>query len=467
MKKFWLGFIGWMAVTSASRAENSLIPIEPISGSIAPYVDKDGYVNPIISLGDINFGGGLALPMVLNFSSAIRSPSPEFGQGWECPLFEAKVFDVQQNLKRVETLGGKDRYFIYNQRTESWKHFFTDDWRGVVQGDSFELTYKTGCKFVFNNGLISSMTTPDGRTILWNRSGDKLISLQEMGKSPALEIVYDNLGFAKQILLNPDKMGVAKATYDFGSSLIYAGIDKIQCPGGRTIAFDRNRDKSLNPVVKWTDTLQLPVTLSWSVTTGKILGDGKYTYQILETSKDTTAWPRMVRKNIVGGRMETFYFDEKHGTTDETLPDGTIRHIEMIQAPGPNYKTVRLIQDTKNGKTQIVLRRAFDEQGHLLLEAMGLANGKETVKQYVYDNAGRIVSYLWNGREIWKNVYDLTTGQLKERDLPTLGVRLAFDQLPGGDVKESIQKVGGAVTSTKTLAPSDWRATVLSMQQLE
>jgi hypothetical protein len=466
MKKFWLGIIGWLVLISASQAENALIPIQSISGSIAPYVDKDGYVNPIISLGDINFGGGLTLPLVLNFSSAIRPPSPEFGQGWDCPLFEAKVFNVQQNLKQVETLGGKDRYFVYDPRTDSWKHFFSDDWKGEAKGDDFELTYKTGCKFVFNKGLISSMTTPDGRTILWNRDGDKLISLQESGKSPAMQIVYDSLGFAKQILFNPDNMGVAKKTFDFSSSLIYAGIDKIQCPDGRAIAFDRTRDKSLNPVMTWTDTLHLPVTLGWSAKTGKILRDNQYTYQITELSNDKT-WPKMFRKNRATGKIESYYFDEKHGTTDETLADGTIRHIEMIQAPGPNYKTVRLIQDTKDGKTQIMLRRAFDDQGHLLLEAMGLPDGKEAVKQYVYDDAGRIVSYLWNGKEMWKNIYDPATGQLMERDLPNLGIKVAFDQLPGGDVKESIQKVGGAVTTTKMLAPNDWQATVSSMEKLE
>src|ERR1700693_6354446 len=107
MKKFWLGLLGGMMVVSASQAENALIPIEPISGSIAPYVDENGYVNPIISLGEINFGNGFTLPLGLNFSSAVRPPSPEFGQGWECPLFEAKIFDVQQDLKEMETLGAR------------------------------------------------------------------------------------------------------------------------------------------------------------------------------------------------------------------------------------------------------------------------------------------------------------------------------------------------------------------------
>ena len=453
-------------MTLAVQAEDSRIPIEPISGSIAPYVDKDGYVNPIVDLGEVDFGGGLTLPLVLNFSSAIRSPSPEFGQGWDCPLFDAKVFDTQQNLKRMETLGGKDRYFVYNARTDSWRHFFTDDWKGQVKDDNFELSYKTGCKFVFSKGLISSLTTPDGRTILWNRAGEKLISLQESGKPPAMQINYDKLGFAQEILLNPDKMGVSKKVYAFESSLVYAGIDKIQCPGGRIIGFNRSRDKALNPVMAWADTLHPPLTLSWDVKTGKIRSDNQYTYQITEV-ETTNTWPKMARKNIANGKTESFYFDEKHGTTDETLADGTLRHIEIVQAPGPNYKAVRLIQDTKNGKTHIVLRKAFDDQGHLIQQAIGLANGQEQVKQFAYDDAGHIVSYLLNGKVMWKNIYDSATGQLKERDLPNLGVKLAFDQLPGGDVKESVQKIGGQALSSKTLTPNDWHTALNSMEKLE
>jgi hypothetical protein len=127
----------------------------------------------------------------------------------------------------------------------------------------------------------------------------------------------------------------------------------------------------------------------------------------------------------------------------------------------------RLVQKTKNGKTQTVLRRSFDDAGHLLLEATGLSGGREMVKQYVYDGAGRIVSYLWNGKEMWKNVYDPVTGQLKERDLPNLGVKLAFNQLPGGDVKESVERAGGVVTETKTLAPAEYQKKVTLMQQIE
>jgi hypothetical protein len=466
MMRFWAGVIGWMGLISALHAENSLIPIESISGSIAPYVDKDGYVNPIISLGDVNFGGGLTLPIDLNFSSAIRSPSQEFGQGWECPLFEAKVFDTQPNMKLLETLGGKDRYFVYNQRTDSWKHFYTDDWKGVVKGDDFELTYKTGCKFIFSKGLISSLITPDGRTIVWNRNGDKLVSLQESGKSPALQIVYDKLGFAKQILLNPNSMGVAKKVYNFDSSLIYAGIDRIECPQGRVITFDRSRDKALNPVLNWTDTLQLPITLSWSAKTGKIISDNEYTYQITELS-DSNRWPKMTRTDVSTKKIESYYFDEKHGTTDQTFADGTIRHIEMIQAPGPNYKEVRLVQDTKNGKTQIVLRKAFDDQGRLLEEAIGLGNGQVQVKQYTYDSAGRIVSYAWNGKEMWKNTYDSVTGDLKEREMPELGVTMAFEQLTGGQVKETIKKGESEAAITKTLAPAEWHTTLATIQSAE
>src|ERR1700677_1029975 len=192
MQKFWLYAVMW-AVCSASvlRSDDPYIPLYSLRGTIAPYVDKDGYINPLISLGDISFWDSMTLPLVLNYSSAVRPPSPEFGQGWECPLFDAKIFDVQQNLKRVEMLGGKDLYLIYNARTASWKHYFADDWTGEANGDIFTLTSSTCVKLTFRNGLISSMVTPNGRVIDWTRSGDKVTSIGEEGKSPAIEMLYD------------------------------------------------------------------------------------------------------------------------------------------------------------------------------------------------------------------------------------------------------------------------------------
>lgn len=466
MDRLWGTMIGIGMMLTALRAEGPIFPDCSIAGSIAPYVDKDGYVNPIIPLDAASFGKELTLPIELNFSSKIRPPSSEFGQGWECPLFDARIFDVQKDLKKVELLGGREIYLVYNQRTDSWRHFFTNAWKGVAKGDKFELTYKTGCTLVFNKGLISSLTTPDGRTILWNRSGDKLISMQETGKPPAVQIIYDQLGFAKQILLKPNHLGVAKRAYDFEANLVNAGIDKIQGPDKRIITFNSTRDKYLNPVITLTDTLHPPLTASWNIKSGKILSDDKYLYSITEVS-DKETWPKIARKNITTGKMESYYFDQKHGTLDETLADGTIRHIEMIQSPGPNFKAVRLIQDTKNGKTQVVFRRSFDDRGHLLLEAVGLANGTEAVKQYAYDEAGRVVSYIWNGKEMWKNVYDATSGQLKERDLTELGVKMTFDQKTGGDVVESVVNPAGVVTSTKTLNANQWQSSVSSMQRLE
>jgi hypothetical protein len=464
VKTFGLGILVLIAASFSLHAANDFIPIESISGSIAPYVDKDGYINPIINLGEIDLGDGIFLPLSLNFSSAIRPPSPEFGQGWECPLFDAKVFDTQHNVKRMETLGGKDRFLVYNPRIDSWRHVFTDNWDGKVDGDYFDATYCGGAKFVFYKGLISSIVLPDGKTILWNRENGKLVSLQVSGLPPALQITYDKLGFAQQILLQVDKTGKAKQVYNLSASLIYAGIDKIECPNGRNIRFEEGHDKSLNPMLKWTDSSFAPLIVHWNAKTGKILSDNYYTYQITELNKDDT-WPKMDRTNKTNHQVESYYFNQNNGITDQVLPGGVSRHIEMIESPSPNYKAVRLIQDTHNGVTQTLLRRAYDDKGHLILEAYGLAGGKQVTRQFTYDDSGRVASYLLNGKEKWKNIYDPSTGQLIERDVDDLGVKLAFEATTGGEVKESIINANGDVRSTKTLTSTQWQTSLASMQR--
>ena len=449
-----------------SNLRNFDIPIYPISGSIAPYVDKDGYVDPQVNLGNVDFGNGLTLPLVLNFSSALRGPSPEFGQGWECPLFESKVFDVQHDLKRVETLGGKTLYFVYDARHDIWRHYYTDAFTGRVVAGKFELTYKSGCKLIYDKGLITSMTMPNGRTLVWNRSGDKVVSLQETGRAPALEITYDKLGFANRLELNPDSFGKSGSTFSLEASPIYAALSKIHLSNGEIFSFAQGHDKSLNPFIVWGDPSLAVSSLTWDKKTGKIVSDGKYNYSIAEVNPDDT-YPRMARTDPKSGLSESYYFDPGHGTTDQSFLDGTQRRTEMIIAPGPNYKEIRLITDAKNGKTREVLRRAFDPDGHLILEAMGLANGKEATRQFVYDQAGRVVSYIWNGKEMWKNIYDSETGRLTARFVDNIGVKLSFDYLPGGEVNQSEISSTGARESSVKLSSTAWKRSLDRMQEAE
>jgi len=456
-------FFAWVSL-SLCEAAAPIIPIYEEGNTFGNYLDANGYVAPIFHLIQVQFGESFTLPLSVNFSSAIRPPSPEFGQGWECPLFDAKIVDVQQNEKKVETLGGKTLFLIYDPRTNCWKHFYSNHWSGQVKGPDFVLSYDNAWTFTYHNGLISSLTSPGGRVIHWNRDGEKVVSLSEEGKEPSLEMVYDKLGFAKQIVLGPDHAGLSSVNFNFTADLIYAGISKIEGFQGRVINLDRTTDKKLNPILNLSDTRGPGAKLMWDAKTGKILSDGRYSYSIAEVSSDRT-YPRMSRTSLVDGKTETFYFDEKHGTTDQTLADGTIRHIEMIVAPGPNYKAIRLVQETRHGKTVDILRRAFDDHGNTILDSSTLPSGIHMVKQYTYDNANRAVSYIFNGKEIWHNIYDPQTGDLRERDLISQNVKIAFDSLPGGEVNESIEKKDGGIISRQTLDENAWQKQCASLEK--
>jgi len=141
-----------------------------------------------------------------------------------------------------------------------------------------------------------------------------------------------------------------------------------------------------------------------------------------------------------------------------------LRHIEMIVAPGPDYKAIRLVQETRHGQTVDVLHRSFDGQGNLVLESSTLPNGRQVVKQYTYDQANRAVSYVLNGREMWRNVYDPATGDLRERDLAAQKVKVAFERLPGGEVTEAVEKIGGGVVSRQKLDGNAWQKQSASLE---
>ena len=435
------------------------IPVYPDYGIFAPYVDRGGYVKPYIDLGKIPLGESLELPLVLNFSSEVRPPSQEFGQGWECPAFDSRLIDYQKNCKELKTLGGKVHYLVWDKKQEVWKHAYSEKWRGKESGGSFDLTHESGIRFQYRKGLISSMTMPDGRKFEWRRFNGKLASIGQAGKSPALEIQYDDNGFARKILLQPDRLGNARKSYTLAASLVYAGIEKIEGSDGRKISFERSRDRAGRQVAELRDSRHLPLRLSWDTATGHILGDGKWDYVISPVNRKKKTgpyYPQMARTNRANGKTESYLFDPRTGIEKRGLQDGTIRLTHWIVAPGAPYKQIRLIEEqSKDGPKRTVLRRAFDSQGRLILEATGLANGKERIRQFVYDEAGRLASCLIDGQTDWKNLYDQKTGELAGRELPRTGARVLFEKLPAGQVKQTLIQSGGQKTTT-TLTPEAW-----------
>lgn len=79
-------------------------------------------------------------------------------------------------------------------------------------------------------------------------------------------------------------------------------------------------------------------------------------------------------------------------------------------------------------ESRAILVRGKDSALKLFLShAKDGTQGKEQSRQFVYDEKGRIVSYLLNDKVMWQDTYDPATGQITERDLPQQGAKVTFE----------------------------------------
>jgi hypothetical protein len=431
---FIIGIAVLAVFGTGTNVQAEYIPVYRMIGSLEPYISKEGYACPYLTLKDIVLDHDKKLPIILNYSSEQRVASPEFGEGWFCPLFQSRVSDYNDHIKQFITLGGKVLYLVPDKRNGGWKEYYTNNWTGVEKGSIFELRHANGTKFTYVKGLISEVTAPDGRVIKWIRNGNQVIELREQGKRALLKVSYDGSGIAKQLMVNPDDR--SKTIYAIEPDYVAGGIKKISSQTGWQVGFNKSWDDKQNPIFTIASNNRPPLVLKWDVKTGTILSDSLWNYKI-NPSKGVGDWPPINRASKNGKITESYKVDGVTGVTTKLLFNGVTQKTYQVATPRSEvYKHVRMIEEVgKDGKKRVVMRKAYDDNDRVTFMAMTLNNGKEATKRFIYDQSGRMVSYIFNDKVQWKDVYNEKNGQLLSRELPQLGVRTDFSHGLNGEVK--------------------------------
>ena len=432
MRRFVVpGIFSLLLMGVSIRAE--YIPIYRMIGSMEPYISKEGYASPYLSLKGVTLDHDKKLPIILNYSSEQRSPSPEFGENWLCPLFQSRISDYNSNIKQLITLGGKVLYFVPDKRNGGWKEYYTNNWTGVEKTGIFEIRHANGTRFTYVKGLIGEVKAPDGRTIQWIRNGDKVVELREQGKGALLKISYEGSGLAKQLVLNPN--GADQTIYDIEPDYVTGGIKRIASQAGWEVQFSKTWDDKQNPMFAIASSDHPPLILKWDAKTGTILSDNFWNYKIA-SSKGAGDWPPINRVSKNGKIKESYSVNGVTGVTSKLLASGITQRTYQVATPrSETYKHVRMIEEIgKDGKKRVVMRKSYDDDGRVTSMSMTLNNGKEVTKRFVYDKAGRMVAYVFNDKVQWKDVYNEKNGLLQSRELPQLGLKsdFVYDETNGG-----------------------------------
>jgi hypothetical protein len=429
-------------VVSGFLADASAFPTYPFWSPLGKETDMRGNFVNQVNLGDLDFGGGLVLPFTLDYSSKLRDDSPYFGRGWGCALLDSKAVEMNPQTIAVTMLGGKTIYLFKDRDSETIYHHSGGQWKGEKKGSLFRMSLPDGNGMEFINGQISMIKTREGRIIEWRRNGALVTEIGEKGKA-ALVKFEPGAGALKSLSVGGFK-------YNLTQDIISQGLQKIEWPNGMVSSFKRGTDDKGMPFMDWQHPNGKPHHATWDLVTGKIktMDDWKYTVEAFtkkedgKVVEDASRWPKLARENLKTKIKESYWYDNKNGITTRFKEGRLIKEYEFL-SNGPLFRKIRKIEEVINGKTYIIERYAYNENGTLIKKILlDPRTGMDVTE--TFNEAGKPLQTVINGVVSETFTYNEQGTLLDRKSTPVFvnqGKGVAAGELMS--VKETIKSKAG------------------------
>lgn len=144
-------------------------PRGPIQG-----VDEQGHALYIQRLGNFSIGEELTLPVWLKFRADDGRHSKFLGAGWSIPLLESQIVQVDEGSFILYQPDGWTRRF-YRASPDSNVLLDQGGWKGEINNKTITVWAECGWSFSYQNGYLTTISTPRGKKIKFNR-GERKIS---------------------------------------------------------------------------------------------------------------------------------------------------------------------------------------------------------------------------------------------------------------------------------------------------
>ena len=299
-----------------------------------------------MDVAEIPLGDGSKVPLRLRFTSDGKKSPSLFGGGWWCPLLESEIRTGEDGL-RFSSLGGRWRLLpskagMFQSKDAQFSARMTD---AVAEVDS-----AAGWKFFYRDGEIAKATSPGGKQLTWEYrdgftseiriNGEPLVSLNQ-----ARDEIQGPWG---RFVLRPEKSGQGRL---------------LKCPDGREERIDIAPDG--DDRTKMTISSGSKQVFCWKSSTGELLSDGDFTYEIRRADNGEDILHRIDRK----GGTEWYRFDTTRGQSTYKRQDGSRVTSWYHVSPGPLFmKPFRM--DTLSKDQLLISSRllTYDSQGNVQKE---------------------------------------------------------------------------------------------------
>ena len=330
-----------------------------------PNVDYQGNVHIVRKLGVVE-----KLPIYLIFNSSYGN-SPYAGSGFEIPILESRMWQVDENRFQMKSPAG---WLWIFQRTKAANVLDGNaGWKGLIKDDTITVWAPCGDKIVFKNGKIVSMQLKDEK-FDYAYKGNRVENIQMNGRA-ILEVKSDDkTGNVTGINLpnTRELIGLQQAesrprTETAGEMSVVSRVDKtlseVTKPDGSKEGFEFGVDEQRNPSIKLNNT-----TVIWNSATKKVMREGAWAYRINPAANlfDNAYIERQNDK----GKVELWHYDGAKGEEVVQGPDGVKKVTTWFTTgilTGKQRNEVSFLNGTQISKKSW----GYDESGRLIRVTQG------------------------------------------------------------------------------------------------
>lgn len=352
-----------------------------------PHVDDKGVFSYWESIGRIDVGGGVYLPININFKANRQSASSTIGApGFHLALTDAYVVQIDERTFRIYNPAGRYRTFRRDRKRPNILHS-GGSWKGEIRGAVISVSSECGDRLVYQQGGIRQMRV-NGRTFDFLRSNGRVTEIHEKGRL-VLKIESDSINGD---LLFED-LNNNRIVFEFNERPIITSIQgkniilrkvrslsKIET-GKKIRNFDFSVDRKLIPSLAIEGG-----NFSWNPDNGIIESDGEWHYNIDSIfGKKSHAAIKRINKS---GQEEFWCYDKANGRETIKTKEGVETITEWFVSGDLKGKIRKIATDIGNERQRIIQRFAYDEKANLIRIAQSDKNGVRNTYSAVYADGG-------------------------------------------------------------------------------
>jgi len=326
-------------------------------------VSFQGYVFLVEPLGQIELRDGRKLPVRAIFRSESNATSPYLGHGWELPMLESHIVQLDERWFRVVEPTGWYRLFWRDEKDPTVLHG-QGNWKGVIHGNSISVMADCGDRLDFRDGRITSLHLK-GQKLDVQRSPDGTASLKE-GPSTLLEV---------QKSLSRDGIALKIGSGET-AEIGYADRPVIEVIAGQPVvrqqvkslgslangetgqAWEYAVDEKLNPTMTIGE-----LKIAWDPATRHIVSDENWIYAV-QIHDDAYSHLSIQRVSASGNKEEWEY--NKLKGEEVTVDSNGLKQRKISFTSGLLQGKLRRIEAWHEGSIVAMVQKSFDEKGRLL-----------------------------------------------------------------------------------------------------